>query len=173
MKRIALAVALVVMGGCTGMTFEPLNEQPPIGLYNVVGVRSPIGRRAMANIGFQSRLLDALRGSKAFAEVEVLEPGSAPLLDSGLRVSSSLWEKKTRGGWNYFSGYTQGRHYVGATVLLWDSKARHVATFSTRHVATFTIRRYGGLSSSYEVGSLADEAAAAIVRWSRGEGLSR
>jgi hypothetical protein len=115
-------------------------------------------------MGFASRLLDALRGSKAFAEVEVLEPESAPLPDSGLRVSSNVWEEET-GGYDVVWGSFPVQQYVGATVELRDSKARQVAKFD--------IWRFGRLSSSYEVGSLADEAAAAIVRWSRGEGLTR
>ena len=159
MKRIALAVALVVMGGCAGMTIVPLYVSPPTGLYNVVGVRSN-------NVGFQSRLLDALRGSKAFAEVEVLEPESAPLPDSGLRVSSYVWEVETGGGYDFVLGGRETvRRYVNVTVELRDSKARRVAKFR--------IWRFGSLASSYEVGSLADETAAAIVRWSQGRGLSR
>ena len=97
MKRIVFAVALVVLGGCAGTTIDVSIERAPRGPYDGVAVDhtnhiefDPGGRRNFVGsskdwLEFRRRLVEALRASDAFAEL--LDPDSAPLAESALRVS--------------------------------------------------------------------------------------
>ena len=173
MKRIIFTVlALVVISGCAGtaVDFDISIERAPRGPYDVVAIGVYFGDRAPIRgfrtypvdsedkLHFRRRLVEALRESKAFTDV--LDPSPALLPASALLLAADI--RMTRGGWHTYStlfggggNYWEGRH-VGAQVVLRDSKGTHLAVFEI---------------SDGEFGRLADEAAAAIVRWSQGEGL--
>ena len=163
MKRIAVAVALVVMGGCTGTTVEPLYEQSPTEPYNVVAIgrfSDPWGYQSGTN-EFRRGLVWDLRRSKAFAEV--IDPAPIPLPASALLLTAAMAEPK-RGGLcqDHIFG-TVCPFYAGATVELRDSTGDLFTSFKLR------VHGYGRAVLS----KLAGETSAAIVRWSQGEGLSR
>ncbi len=168
MKRILFTVlALVVISGCAGtaVDFDISIERAPRGPYDVVAIGVYFGDRAPIRgfrtypvdsedkLHFRRRLVEALRESKAFTDV--LDPSPALLPASALLLAADI--RMTRGGWQstLFGGNWEGRH-VGAQVVLRDSKGTHLAVFEI---------------SDGEFDRLADEAAAAIVRWSQGEGL--
>ncbi len=197
--RLAIvAMALAVLGGCTNpITIKPLLEQPSAGRYNVIAIGvfydsgGPFGYRSYPvdsddKLYFYRRLVEALRGSKAFAEV--LDPApalihtqaewrqaAAVLPASALLLTAKLWRKETGGAGDLLPMFP-ARTYYGANVVLRDSKADDIVSFKLWwevRGSRVRARRLDRAELDTVFRSLADETAAAIVRWSRGESLAR
>ena len=199
---VAMALA-VLGGCESGPTIEPHLVQPSAGRYNVVAIggfccaipngsvenglvlrRSPSSGGAIKpfirvySLGFDGqrlfrrRLVEALRGSKAFAEV--LDPAPALLPASALLLTAETWRQVTGGcNWAYMFDFRPCDTYYGANVELRDSKASPVVSFKIWWSDKIWRERSRDYRGSSKLGALADEAAAAIVGWSRGESLTR
>ncbi len=182
-RLAGVAMVLAVLGGCNGLPTtiikpQPVSaavlEQPSSGRYDVVAIGGITGSWASSEdqLYFRRRLVEALRRSKEFAKVQ--DPAPEPLPASVLHLTAGLSLKRVcREMINWkLSGCRRWTYTSDAKVELRDSKGDQVIWFevsSHRHRVS-TVGSDENKDHSL-FGSMADEAAAAIVRWSRGESL--